>query len=98
MTADEAIDRLKFFSAEDEITVDDLENIIILIQQQEQQIEAMKCCGNCLYWYRWKTDEKCTKTGKDAARNCVCSEWHLSDNYPRIKIEQQVKEGMNKDG
>ena len=52
-----------------------------LIQQQQQTIEAMKCCGNCRYWHLLAQDGEvikyCEWNHKEnfAFRTDICKRW-----------------------
>lgn len=54
------------------------------IKQLKQQIEKMKCCGNCENWY-WSEDDDypeemyCNKLKEHKEPNDKCDKWELTE-------------------
>lgn len=49
-----------------------------LIQQQQQQIEQLKCCGNCINW-RNGNIMQCMLTHKVIGHKGKCDEWQAME-------------------
>ena len=49
-----------------------------LIQQQQQQIERLKCCGNCINW-RNGNIMQCMLTYKVIGHKGKCDEWQAME-------------------
>ena len=53
--------------------------IAALIHQQQQIIEALKCCGNCINWINRPEKMSCKVHEMDVAQWCRCGEWQVKE-------------------
>ena len=52
--------------------------IAALIEQQQQQIEQLKCCGNCINW-RNGNIMQCMLTYKVIGHKGKCDQWQVKE-------------------
>ena len=79
MTAAEVKELFESQSFDGTISNQESEGIWSLIQQQQQQIEAMKCCGNCVNWRNRPEKMSCKIHEIDVAQWCRCGEWQVKE-------------------